>query len=284
MGQVRPVARSGSDAWAARPPRAPARRRPDRLARLRTVAAEAAGRYGSPQIPAVLPRAGDRIPGQTRARLMRPAGLRARVTRRDQTTPASGHGWPVADNGRARPCTATQPPATGRADIPGVAPDEGGRYLARLEDRATRPIVGGAVDARLTPDLVMTTLDRAVARHRPPAGVLHPADRGSPYAAAAYPARLARYGMTPSRSRQGHGGDTACIASWHRLLTKAWGYLTHFRTRAEARAARFAYIAGCYPRQRLHSARGYRTPQEAAAVALTASAMCSPFQLSTILT
>jgi putative transposase len=149
------VSRSGYYAWAARPPRAPARRRQDRLARLRTVDAETAGRYGSPQITAVLPRAGDRITGQTEVRLMRQVGLRARVTRRYKATTSSGHGWPVTDNVRARPCTATQPPATGRADISDVATDEGGRYLARLEDRATRPIVGGAVDARMTQDLVI---------------------------------------------------------------------------------------------------------------------------------
>ena len=150
MCQVLQVSRSGYYAWVARPPRAPAIRRPDRLARLRTVYAEAAGRYGSPQIPAVLPRAGGRITGKTVARLMRQAGLRARVTRRDPATPDSGHGWPVADTVPARQFTASQPSATWRSDITYVATDEGGLYLARLEDLATRPIVGWAVDARLT--------------------------------------------------------------------------------------------------------------------------------------
>ena len=147
-----PVSRSGSDAWAARPPSAQAVRRQDRLARIRTVYADAAGRYGSPKITAVLQRAGDRITGKTVARLRRQAGLRARVTRRYQATPSSGHAWPVADNVRTRPCTATQPHATGMADIPDVATDEGWLSRASLEDRATRPIVGWAVDARMTQD------------------------------------------------------------------------------------------------------------------------------------
>lgn len=43
-------------------------------------------------------------------------------------------------------------------------------------------------------------------------------------------------------------------------------YLPHFRTRA----ALFEYIEIFYHRQRLHSALGYRTPQEAAAAYLTA--------------
>ena len=38
-----------------------------------------------------------------------------------------------------------------------------------------------------------------------------------------------------------------------------------FRTRAEAKAAVFAYIEVFYNRQRLHSALGYRTPAEARA-------------------
>ena len=122
------------------------------MARSRTVYAEAAGRYGSPQIPAVLPRAGDRITGKTVARLRRQAGLRARVTRRYQATTSSRHAWPVADNVLARPCTATPPPATGMADITYVATDEGWLSRARLEDLATRQIVGWAVDARMTPD------------------------------------------------------------------------------------------------------------------------------------
>lgn len=86
------------------------------------------------------------------ARLRLQAGLRARVTRRYQATTSSGHAWPVADNVRARPCTATQPPTTWMADSPDGATDAGGLSRARLEDLATRQIVGGAVDARMTPD------------------------------------------------------------------------------------------------------------------------------------
>ncbi len=71
-------------------------------------------------------------------------------------------------------------------------------------------------------------------------------------------------------SRKGHGGDHACLAAWHRLLKKAGVYLSPCRTRAEARVALFEYIEVFYNRQRLHSARDYRTPQEAAGAARTA--------------
>ena len=198
------------------------------------------------------------------------AGLRARGARRYKATTYSGHGLPVADNVLARQFTTTRPHAVWTAAITYMPTDEGGLYLATLQDLATRPIVGWALEARMTQGLTMTALDRAVARHRPPAGVLPHSDRGSQYAADAYQARLARYGMTASMRRQGNCGDNACIESWHSLLKKELVYLTHFRTRTEARAALFEYIEIFYNRQRLHSALGYRTPQEAAVAALTA--------------
>jgi len=74
------------------------------------------------------------------------------------------------------------------------------------------------------------------------------ADRGSPYAAYAYQARWTRDGLTASMSRKGNCWDNACIESWHSLLKKELVYLSHFRTRAEARTALFDYIAVFYHR------------------------------------
>jgi transposase InsO family protein len=48
----------------------------------------------------------------------------------------------------------------------------------------------------MTQDLTLTALDRAVARHQRPAGVLHHADRGSQDAAYTYQDRLPRYPMS----------------------------------------------------------------------------------------
>ena len=113
--------------------------------------------------------------------------------------------------------------------------------------------------ARMTQDLVLQALDRAVRRHRPPAGVLHHSDRGSQYAATAYQRRLDQYGMVASMSRKGNCYDNACIESWHSLLKKELVYLQHFATREAVEQAIFEYIEVFYNRQRLHSALGYRT-------------------------
>jgi len=62
--------------------------------------------------------------------------------------------------------------------------------------------------------------------------------------------------MTASRSGKGNGGGNGRIASWHRLLKQERAYLIHFRTRTEARAARFEYFEIFYHRRRLHRALG----------------------------
>lgn len=61
-----------------------------------------------PQITAGL-HAGDQLTDKTVARLPRQARLAAGMKRRDHATPATGHGWSVADLVLARPFTTTRP-------------------------------------------------------------------------------------------------------------------------------------------------------------------------------
>ena len=153
------------------------------------------------------------------------------------------------------------------ADITYIATDEGWLYLATLEDLYSRQIVGWAMGRRMTQDLVLRALDRAVHRHHPPAGLIHHSDRGSQYAATAYQQQWRAYDMVASMSRKGNCYDNACIESWHSLLKKELVYLQRFKSRADAQLAIFEYIEGFYNRRWLHSALGYRTPQEVATAA-----------------
>lgn len=239
MCQVLHVSRSGYYAWARRTPSPRAQRRQQRLAHIQAVYAASQGRYGSPKIAAQLRRDGECIGEKTVAQLMHQAGLQARVVRRYKATTSSRHAFPVADNLLAQRFTAPRPHAVWMGDITYIGTDEGWLYLATLEDLATRQIVGWALEPYMTQDLTLAALDRAVARHRPPAGVLHHSDRGSQYAAYAYQARIARHRMVGSMSRKGNCYDNACIESWHSLIKKELIYLSHFHTRAEARSAIF---------------------------------------------
>ncbi len=85
------------------------------------------------------------------------------------------------------------------------------------------------------------------------------------YASEPYRAVLERHGITQSMSRRGNCLDNAPMESFFASLKKEHVHHARFRTRAEAKAAVFDYIEVFYNRQRLHSALGYRTPDEARA-------------------
>lgn len=68
-------------------------------------------------------------------------------------------------------------------DITYLATDEGWLYLAGIKDLFNGELVGYAIDSRMTQNLVMQALFRAVASKRPSKGLIHHSDRGSQYCA-----------------------------------------------------------------------------------------------------
>jgi putative transposase len=94
--------------------------------------------------------------------------------------------------------------------------------------------------------------------------VRRPLESTSP-AAEPYRRVLERHAIRQSMSRRGNCLDKAPMESFFASLKKEHVHRARFHTRAEARAAVFEYVEVFYNRQRLHSARGYRTPAEARA-------------------
>ena len=70
-----------------------------------------------------------------------------------------------------------------------------------------------------------------------------------------------RLGLRRSMSRTGSCLDNAVAESWFASLKVELVDRAHYHTRAQARAAVFAWIH-YYNRRRLHSARGYLPPVE----------------------
>ena len=90
-------------------------------------------------------------------------------------------------------------------------------------------LVGYAMGKRMTQDLVMQALYRAVAAKRPGKGLIHHSDRGSQYCAHAYQKLLRQFGMVPSMSRKGDCWDTAPMESFLGLPEKRTGPSSAFR-------------------------------------------------------
>ena len=94
---------------------------------------------------------------------------------------------PVADNLLAQTFTATRPNETWVTDITYVPTAEGWLYLAGIKDLYTCEVVGHAMGARMTTDLVSMPW-KSVEAKRPRPGLIHHSDRGSQYCAQEYQA------------------------------------------------------------------------------------------------
>lgn len=133
-------------------------------------------------------------------------------------------------------------------------------YLATIEDLFSRLIAGWAMESYLTDQLTRKSLQMALIRRRPRAGLIHHSDWGGQYASDAYRALLTAAPIVPSMSSTGNAYDNAPMESFFSRLKNELTHHRHYRTRQEARSDIFEYIEVFYNRQRVHSALGYRSP------------------------
>jgi putative transposase len=146
------------------------------------------------------------------------------------------------------------------SDITYVSTDEGWLYLAGLKDLFDGELVGYAMSERMTQQLVMKALFRAVAARRPRAGLIHHSDRGSQYCAHDYQQLVKQFGMQSSMSRKGDCWDNAPMEScWGTLKTELIHH-RRFATREQAKREITEYIEIFYNRIRKQARLGYLSP------------------------
>jgi transposase InsO family protein len=195
---------------------------------------------------------------------MRRYGIRALAGRRFRPcTTDSRHNLPIAPNLLKQEFSASVPNRVWLADITYLPTGEGWLYLAAMLDLATRKVIGWSMRDHMRTELTTAALMMAVQRQRPGPGLVHHSDRGSQYAAEAYRKQLAAMKAKPSMSRTGCCYDNAPMESFFHTLKVELVHQRRWATRDEARRDLFAYIEGYYNRQRIHSALGYITPEQA---------------------
>ena len=142
-------------------------------------------------------------------------------------------------------------------------------YLAVVLDAFSRKVVGWALDRTLTTRLPLLALSRAITLRQPAPGLVHHSDRGIQYCSEQYTSLLAIHGIVPSMSRPGNPYDNAFCESFIKTLKQEEIYANKYRDLDDLRAHIEEFIDVYYNRQRLHSALGYRPPEEFEAVAAT---------------
>jgi putative transposase len=252
------VSTAGYYAWRQRPTNSQEQRRAALVVEIRAIHAEVKGRYGSPRIHAELQARGQDCCVNTVAKLMHDNGIVAKTARKFRCTTDSNHDLPVAENLLERDFSPAAANETWVTDITYIPTREGWLYLAAVEDRYSRRVVGWLMADHLESRLVVDALELAVQRRWPPEGLLAHSDRGSQYASEHYQRLLDKHGITCSMSRRGNCLDNAAMESWFSTVKAELGET--FESIGHGKEQLFDYIEVFYNQKRRHSTLDYVSP------------------------
>ena len=194
-------------------------------------------------------------------RIMRERGLRARPRRRGLPKDV-GVRAAASDNLLDRAFEASAPNQKWVADFTYIWTAEGWLYVAAVVDLFSRRVVGWAMKAEMTAQLVTDALIMAIWRRGKPDSLLHHSDQGSQYTSEQFQRLMADHGITCSMSRSGNVWDNAAMESFFSSLKTERTARKVYRTRDDARADVFDYIERFYNPRRRHSTLGYLSPVE----------------------
>jgi putative transposase len=256
------VSKSGYYEWRSRPESATAKRRTGLKLLIRKAFDDSDGTYGHRRVWLQLARWGVRAGLELVRALMRELGLVACQPRpwRPVTT-RQGQAGPVPDLVN-RDFSAVVPGEKMVGDITYIMTWEGWVYLATVIDCATRKVVGWAMDDNYRTPLITAAIGMAARNLDLPEGAVFHSDRGSNYTSAEFAAVLEGLGIRQSVGRTGICFDNALAESFNAAVKVERVHRTVYPTRKKAQDDIARYIELRYNRTRLHSALGYRTPQE----------------------
>ena len=149
-------------------------------------------------------------------------------------------------------------------------------YLAVVLDAFSRKVVGWALDRSLTTRLPLAALERAIALRQPAAGLVHHSDRGVQYASEQYtrmlddPRHPAQHEPPRQPIRQRLLRELHQDPQARADLRHKYQYIDQLSAHLEE------FIEQYYNRLRLHSALGYKTPEEFEAACSTQTASAGP--------
>src|SRR5215831_3286729 len=218
-------------------------------------------RYGYRRISAELRRRGMLVNQKRVLRLTREDNLLAVQPRAFVATTDSAHELGVYLNLASR-LTLTGLNQLWVADITYLRLKAEFVYLAVLLDAFSRKVVGWALERTLASRLAIDALEQAIVGRQPPPGLVHHSDRGVQYASRDYVEILQKHQIVPSMSRPANPYDNASCESFIKTLKREEIYANEYLNLEDLRANIERFIDQYYNRSRLHSALGYRPPEE----------------------
>ena len=162
-----------------------------------------------------------------------------------------------------RDFTASAPNRLWVTDLTMIPTEQGPLWLSAIRDAFSRRVVAWEASARADADLVLSSLEYALAsREVLPGQLVHHADHGCQYTSIKLTTRLVRAGVEASIGSVGDSYDNALAENLWMLIKTECVRGRVFTTRAEANLALFEYIDGFYNSRRIQKRLGYLSPIE----------------------
>ncbi len=223
------------------------------------------GRYGARKVWHVLRREGQDIARCTVERLMRSLQIQGVVRGKKVVTTNPDTAQPCPDDKVNRAFVAQMPNQLWVSDFTYVSSWQGMVYVAFVIDVFARKIVGWRVSTSMTTGFVLDALNQAICQRAPSeaGGLIHHSDHGSQYLSIKYTERLAEAGIDTSVGSVGDSYDNALAERIIGLFkAEVINFLGPWKSVSQVEWETLKWV-DWYNSERLHSAIGYVTPQEA---------------------
>ena len=226
---------------------------------------ESNSRYGSPKITKVLNSKGIKVSQKRVSRRMKMLELRSitikkfkPVTNNKSTSESKEYHNLLKQNFKSN-----KPGEKWLGDITYIYTKETGwTYLAIVIDLFDLKVIGWEYSTRMTDEITIKALKKAVFNRQQCDNLIFHSDRGSQYISNDYEVLLKSLNIKHSYSKKGYPYDNASMESFNAILKKEEVNLHTYCNYEEARLIVFQFIESWYNNKRIHGSLGYITPNE----------------------